>query len=320
LADSGRWNIRILVDKSPVSLELIVLGGVREPARHRRRQSRMKLSKYLCAVALIMTLAGCQGSAKGAGGGGSSSGSTAATTSSATSAAPAPSLPPPTPLKRVAELSYSGGFVVGNGLAVPVVAAYSDGTVVITGHSRLTLTPGALAVLVSTLQQDLKGQPTTTVLQPRTGHGNPDGASTVVAVYQPGGTYQSVYALGLGASTASQYPAGVADAFTKLQALTSDQTTSYTSTKVRYSVKCPTDTTSPVKPWPSAIPQPGAGQQDTCLEVKTVDGPVAAAVRAACLSLDSSPGQPPRPVTTTYRSARGLRICQWRLALPDEAS
>lgn len=277
-------------NKDSGPFELIVVRQAREPARHGPRPSRMKLSKYLCAVALIMSVAGCQGASKAGGGTGSPTGSGSSSSSASTSSAVSPpstagtpSLPPPSPLKRVAELSYSGGFKNGGELAVPVAVAYSDGTVVLTGDKRLTLTPGALAVLISTLQHDLKGQPTTTVLQPKTGHGNPDGASTVVAVYQPGGTYQSVYALGLGAGTIAQYPAGVADAFTRLQGLTSDQTTPYTTTKVRYSLKCPAQTTSPEKPWPSAIPQPGAGRQGDCLEVRSADGAAAAAVRAACV-------------------------------------
>lgn len=300
----------------------------------------MKLSKYLCAVALIVSVAGCQSSAKAGGGTGTSPG--ASTSSSAAGGSPGgsggspggsggsggsgtpspsghPSLPPPTPLKRVAELSHSGGFAVGNELSVPAVAVYSDGSVVLGGDKRLTLTPGALAMLIGTLQPDLKGQPTTTLL-PKDGHAIPDAASTVMAVYQPDGTYQSVYALGLGAGSTSQFPPGVGDAFKTLQALTSDATTPYTPPRIHYAMKCPTETGGAVKPWPSGVPQPGVGRPNTCLELKTVDGAAAAAVQAACTGTLVTPGQPPQSAPTVYRSANGLRICRWRYALPDEAS
>lgn len=315
-------------NEDSVFLEREVVRRTGEPAPHRPRPRRMKLSKYLCAVALIIGVAGCQSSAKAGGGTGSSPGAStsgsAATGSSEGSGMPSPSsghpsLPPPTPLKRVAELGYSGGFILGNELSVPVAAVYSDGTVVFTGDKRLTLTPGALDNLVGTLQADLSGQSTAATLLPKNGHANPDGASTVVAVYQPDGTYQKVYALGLGAGSASQFPPGVGDAFLKLQALTSDSTTPYTSPRVRYSMKCPTENGGTVKPWPSGVPQAGVGQPNTCLEVKTADGTTAAAVRAACTGTEATSGQP-QPAPTVYRSANGSRVCHWRNALPDEAS
>ena len=271
----------------------------------------MKLSKCLCAVTLIVSVTACQSPAKSGGASGSSS------SSAPSSASADPSLPPPTPLKRVAEISYQGGFALRSDLSVPKVAVYSDGTVVFDGAKRLTLTPGALDMLVSTVQQDLKGQPTGKVLLSQGGHVNPDEGSTGVGVYQPGGTYEIVYAQGLAADTESQYPAGVGDAFAKLQALTSDATTPYTTTSVRYAVTCPTGGTGPERPWPSGVPQPGTGQQPNCLELKSADGATADAVRAACSDTGTPAGQP-QPAMTVYRSDKGPRICRWRYALPDE--
>ncbi|MBS2535546.1 hypothetical protein KGQ20_22545 [Catenulispora sp. NF23] len=263
----------------------------------------MRLSKYLCAVVLIASVAGCH--------------------SSTSAAPPSPSadpvLPQGGPVQRLAELSYSGGFHAPNALAPPTVAVYSDGVVVFGAAKKLTLTPGALAVVVSALQPDLAGQPGT-VLQPKDGHPIPDAATTAVGVLQPGGKYQLVHALGLAAGREGQYPVPVADAFDKLQKLTTYATTPYTATRVRYAVQCPTTGgASTEKPWPTALPQPGAGQPGNCLEVDVADGAAAAAVRAACVATapDGSSGTPPGAVV--YRAAKGLRICSWRYALPDEA-
>lgn len=265
----------------------------------------MKRSKYLYAVALIISVAGCQRSPNARGPVGSpSAGGTPSV----------PLLPPSGVLTRVAELSYSGGFVAGSALRVPAVVAYSDGTVVFDGHRRLTLTPGALDMLVSALQQDLKGQPGG-VLKPKDGHAIPDVPTTVVGVYQPGGGYQTVAALGLDTSSESQYPAPVADAFAKLHALTSDATTPYTTTKVRYNVTCPSTRNGPGQPWPKALPQPGAGQPNTCLEQHVADGALAGAVRVACTETDT---RQPQPAMVVYRADNGPRVCIWRYALPDE--
>jgi hypothetical protein len=274
----------------------------------------MKMSKYLCAVALIVSVAGCQSATSTSVG---SAPSSTAPSNTKPSTAPTPSvplLPPVGRLTRVAELSYSGGLGGRNDLAVPAVVAYSDGTVVFNGQKRLTFTPGALDVLVSTLQKDLSGQPTTTVLQP-SGHAIADATTTVLGVYQPGGSYQTVSALGLDAGTASGFPAPVADAFAKLQTVTSDATTPYTTTRVRYSVTCPSGTSGPEQPWPKAVPQPGAGQPNTCEELRTLDGAAADAVRAACTDVNT---RQPQPATVVYRTASGPRICRWRYALPDE--
>ena len=73
-------------------------------------------------------------------------------------------------------------------------------------------------MLVSTLQNDLAGQPET--LPPPKGARDPDVAATVLGVYQPGGAYQTVAAPGLNTGTAADFPAPVADAFAKLQAVT----------------------------------------------------------------------------------------------------
>lgn len=270
----------------------------------------MKVSKYLCAGALIISVAGCQSPAK------ISSGAPPASGGPTSSAAPTPSvplLPPVGTLTRVAELSYSGGFSVRSDLAVPAVVAYSDGTVVFNGQKRLTFTPGALDVLVSTLQKDLAGQPKT--LPPPKGHVIPDVATAVLGVYQPGGAYQTVAAPGLTASTAADFPAPVADAFAKLHAVTSDATTPYTTTKVRYSVTCPPGASGPEKAWPQGLPQPGAGQPNTCQELRTLDGPAADTVRAACTDVNT---RQPQPATVVYRTDSGPRICRWRYALPDE--
>jgi hypothetical protein len=276
----------------------------------------MKMRKYLCAVALIISVAGCQSSTKA---GGSAGPSSAGASTSAGVSPSVPLLPPAGVVKRVAEISYSGGFAVRSELSPPAVAVYSDGTVVFNAQKRLTLTPGALDYLVQGLQQDLKGQPSTKVLLPKGGHANPDGATTVVGVYQPGGAYQTVYALGLGTSTEPQYPAPVADAFAKLQALTSDATTPYTTTKVRYSVQCPVSANGPVQPWPAGLPQPGSSQPATCTEMHSVDGAAATVVRAACAGTATPPGRP-QPAATVYRSDKGPRVCLWRYALPDETS
>ncbi|MEY9864072.1 hypothetical protein ABH935_009726 [Catenulispora sp. GAS73] len=267
----------------------------------------MEMRKYLCAVALIISVAGCQSSTKAGGAGGTA-------TSGASPSVPL--LPPAGVVTRVAEVSYSGGFVVRSALAAPAVAVYSDGTVVFDARKRLTLTPGALDYLVQGVQQDLKGQSSTKVLLPKGGHAIPDGAITVLGVYQPGGAYQTVRALVLGVSTESEYPAPVADAFAKLQALTSDAATPYTGTKVRYEMQCPPNGTGPVQPWPAGLPQPGAAD---CAEVHSADGAVATAVRAACTGIDTPSGQR-QPAATVYRSDKGLRICRWRYALPDETS
>ncbi|ACU70111.1 hypothetical protein Caci_1186 [Catenulispora acidiphila DSM 44928] len=293
------------------------------------------MSKYLYAVALIISVTGCQSSAKAGGGAGSSSSagattpSTSGTSSSSSASSPSspsgsasvsptvPLLPPTGVLTRVAELSTSGGFVGTNALAVPTVAVYSDGTVVLAGQKRLTLTPGALDMLVSTLQDDLKSQPATTVLLPKGGHANPDESATVVGVYQPGGKYQTVSALGLNTGTASQYPAPVADAFAKVQALTTDAATPYTTTKVRYVLQCSPQENSPQKPWPTGLPQPARSQPVNCSEAHNADGAVAAAVRAACTDTNT---RQPQPAVTVYGSASGARICRWRYALPDETS
>ncbi|WP_370374191.1 hypothetical protein [Catenulispora sp. GP43] len=276
------------------------------------------MSKYLYAVALIVSVAGCQSSAKAGGGAPPPSADASPSITSPSAASPSPPLLPPAgTLTRVAELSYSGGFAVRGDLAVPAVVVYSDGTVVFNGQKRLTFTPGALDVLVSTLQKDLAGQPTKTVLQPNGGHPIPDVATTVLGVYQPGGTYQTVSALGLAAGNASRFPAPVADAFAKLQALTSDATTPYTTTKVRYAVTCPSGAGGPEQPWPKALPQPGTGQPNTCLELRTIDGPAADAVRAACTDVNT---RQPQPATIVYRTDSGPRICRWRSALPDETS
>ncbi|WP_370351857.1 hypothetical protein [Catenulispora sp. EB89] len=182
------------------------------------------------------------------------------------------------------------------------------------------LTPGALDYLVQAVQQDLKGQPSTKVLVPKGGHAIPDGATTVLGVYQPGGVYQTVDALELGASNGSQYPAPVADAFGKLQALTSDATTPYTAAKVRYAMQCPSGASGSVQPWPAGLPQPAAGAGTAnCAEVHTADGAAATAVRAACVGTNTPSGRP-QPAATVYRSDKGPRICQWRYALPDETS
>ncbi|WP_194909365.1 hypothetical protein [Catenulispora rubra] len=255
------------------------------------------MRKYLCAVALIISVAGCTSSTKAGGGAG-------------------PLLPPAGVVTRVAEISYSGGFVVRSALAAPAVVVYSDGSVVFNAQKRLTLTPGALDYLVQGVQQDLKGQSSSKVLVPKSGHAIPDGAITVLGVYQPGGAYQTVRALVLNASTESEYPAPVADAFAKLQALTSDATTPYTATKVRYEMQCPPDANGPVQPWPAGLPQPGVAD---CTEVHSTDGAAATAVRAACTGVDTPSGKP-QPAATVYRSDKGPRICRWRYALPDETS
>lgn len=296
------------------------------------------MSKYLYAVALIISVTGCQSSAKAGGGAGSSSSAGATTpgtssplgpssasspsspsspSGSAAASPTVPLLPPPGVLTRVAELSTSGGFVGTNVLAVPTVAVYSDGTVVLAGQKRLTLTPGALDMLVSTLQDDLKGQPANTVLLPKGGHANPDESATVVGVYQPGGKYQTVSALGLNTGTSSQYPAPVADAFAKVQALTTDDATPYTTTKVRYVLQCSPQENSPQKPWPAGLPQPAQSQRVNCSEAHNADGAVAAAVRAACTDTNT---RQPQPAVTVYGSADGARICRWRYGLPDETS
>jgi len=275
----------------------------------------MKQTKYLCAVALIIGVTGCQSSAKSGGAAGATSGG--ASTSASPSVSPSvPLLPPSGALTRVAEMGHSGGFAAPNELAVPAVVAYSDGTVVLNGQKHLTLTPGALDVLISTLQQDLKGQPASEIL-PKGEHAIPDAASTDIGVYQPGGTYQMVHALALDTDNAAQYPAPVADAFAKLQALTSDATTPYTTTKVRYSVKCSTAAGGPEQPWPKALPQPGAGQPTTCVELHTVDGAAADAVKSACTATDT---RQPQPAVVVYRTDNGPRVCRWRYALPDETS
>lgn len=213
-------------------------------------------------------------------------------------------------------MGHSGGFTAPNELAVPAVVAYSDGTVVFNGHKRLTLTPGALDMLISTLQQDLKGQPTSVIL-PKGAHAIPDASSTDIGVYQPGGAYQMVHALALNTGNEAEYPAPVADAFAKMQALTSDATTPYTTTKVRYSVKCSTAAGAPEQPWPKALPQPGAGQPNTCLELHTADGAAADAVKTACTATDT---RQPQPAVVVYRTDNGPRVCRWRYALPDETS
>lgn len=272
----------------------------------------MKLSKYLCAAALIISVAGCQSSAKAGG----------SAPPSSTSASPSGSLlPPPGVVKRVAELSSTGGFASGNELRPPVVAVFSDGSVVFGAEKRLTLTPGALDYLVQEVQTDLKGQPAGKVLMPKSGHGNPDEPTTVLGVYQPGGAYQTVDALGLEVDTTSQYPAPVADAYTKLHALTSDATTPYTTTSVRYSMWCPLGGNAPVQPWPAGLPQPGPAKPGSggCTEVRSADGAAAAAVRSACAATETPPGHP-QPQATVYRSNQGPRICAWRYALPDETS
>ena len=278
----------------------------------------MEMRKYLCAVALIISVAGCQSSTKAGGSAGPSS--AGASTSSAGASPSVPLLPPAGVVTRVAEISYSGGFAVRTALAAPAVVVYSDGTVVFNAQKRLTLTPGALDYLVQGVQQDLKGQPSAKVLLPKSGHAIPDGATTTVGVYQPGGAYQTVEALGLGASNGSQYPAPVADAFAKLQALTSDATTPYTTTKARYTMQCPPSGNGPVQPWPAGLPQPGAGAGTAnCTEVHSADGAAATAVRAACVGTNTPSGQP-QPAATVYRSDKGPRICRWRYALPDETS
>jgi hypothetical protein len=213
-------------------------------------------------------------------------------------------------------MGHSGGFAAPNELAVPAVVAYSDGTVVFDGQKRLTLTPGALDVLISTLQEDLKGQPTSVIL-PKGAHAIPDASTTNIGVYQPGGAYQMVHALALNTDNEAEYPAPVADAFAKLQALTSDATTPYTTTKVRYSVKCSTPAGSPEQPWPTALPQPGVGQPTTCLELHTADGPAADAVKTACTATNT---RQPQPAVVVYRTDNGPRVCRWRYALPDETS
>lgn len=263
----------------------------------------MKMSKYLCAVALIVSVAGCA--------------SRTSAGNAPPSGVPTPSvplLPPAGALTRVAELSHSGGLGGRDDLAVPAIVAYSDGTVVFNGQKRLTFTPGALDMLVSTLQKDLAGQPAKTVLQP-SGHAIADAATTVLGVYQPGGAYQTVSALGLEPATAGEFPAPVADAFAKLQALTADATTPYTTTRVRYSVTCSSGVSGPEQPWPKAMPQPGAGQPTTCQELRTVDGAAADAVRTACTAMNT---RQPQPATVVYRTDNGPRICRWRSALPDE--
>ena len=277
------------------------------------------MSKYLCAVTLIIGVTGCQSSTNAAGGGASSSPPGASSPSgSRPSVSPTvPLLPPAGVLTRVAELSSAGGIAGADAMAVPTVAVYSDGTVVLSGQKRLTLTPGALDVLVSTLQQDLKDQPAKTVLQPKGGHPYPDETTTVLGVYQPGGTYQTVSALGLSTGTASQYPAPVADAFAKVQALTSDAATPYTTTKVRYSLRCAPQQVGVQRPWPTGLPQPTAGQPIICLEVHNADGAVATVVRAACTDTNT---REPQPAAIAYRSDNGLRICAWRYALPDETA
>jgi hypothetical protein len=283
----------------------------------------MKQTKYLCAVALIISVAGCQSSAKSGGSAGATSAGASTSGGASTSASASPSVSPSVPLlppsgvlTRVAEMGHSGGFAAPNELAVPAVVAYSDGTVVFDGQKRLTLTPGALDVLISTLQQDLKGQPSSQIL-PKGAHAIPDASSTDIGVYQPGGTYQMVHALALNTGNEGEYPAPVADAFAKMQALTSDASTPYTTTKVRYAVKCSTAAGGPEKPWPTALPQPGAGQPTTCLELHTADGPAADAVKAACTATDT---RQPQPAVVVYRTDNGPRVCRWRYALPDETS
>jgi hypothetical protein len=275
----------------------------------------MKQTKYLGAVALIISVAGCQSSAKAGGSAGATSGG-ASTSASASVSPSVPLLPPPGVLTRVAEMGHSGGFAAPNELAVPAVVAYSDGTVVFGGQKRLTLTPGALDMLIGTLQQDLKGQPAS-VIFPKGGHAIPDASTTDIGVYQPGGAYQVVRALALNTGNEAEYPAPVADAFTKLQALTADATTPYTTTKVRYSVKCSTSAGSPEQPWPKALSQPGAGQPTTCLELHTADGAAADAVKTACTATDT---RQPQPAVVVYRTDNGPRVCRWRYALPDETS
>jgi hypothetical protein len=217
----------------------------------------------------------------------------------------------------VAELGSEGGFVNGTELRVPQVAVYSDGSVVLGADKRVTLDAGAYSALITTLRQDLKGQPGT-VLRPTDGsHVVADIPSTVVAVRQADGTYQKVAAIDLAdIGKKGGYPAPVYDAYVKLQALTSAPgATPYTFTRVRYSLQCAPPNTA-VKAWPAGLPQPG--QSQVCEESHLADGAVASVVSKVCQT-PWQPGQP-NPSVVAYRSSTHPMVCLWRYALPDETS
>ncbi|MFL6114479.1 MAG: hypothetical protein ACJ786_24435 [Catenulispora sp.] len=217
----------------------------------------------------------------------------------------------------MAELHTEGGFIATPPRLQPLaVVVYSDGTVVLDARRRYTLDAGALSTLISAVRQDLAGLPAT--LNPMHGHSVPDIATTVLGVRTADGGYQTVRANALlQTGKDGGYPASLYDAYTKLNALNATAGTPFTAPRVRYLLSCPGTSTAP-QPWPTGLPQPTSAEESNCAETHIVGGPVADAVRAACLAY--VPGDLQMKATVPYRSDQGVRTCQWRYALPDETS
>ncbi|NUR62413.1 MAG: hypothetical protein HOV87_27710 [Catenulispora sp.] len=279
----------------------------------------MKLTSGICVTALILGgTAACASSASSpaAGGGGSSSPST----TSVGSTTPETSASSPSSggqVQRLAEIHAEGGFA-GNQprLQPPAVVVYSDGTVVLNALKQHTLTPANLTKLMTTLRKDLDGLPED--VKP-TSRPIPDIATTVLVVRKADGSEQTVRASGLPQiGKEGGYPAPLYDAYTKLDALSADPGTPFTSSKVRYLLQCPVTTQDKPKPWPAAVPQPTRAGDGNCTEMPVVEGAAADAVRAACQP--AMPGDGQAKPTVPYQSDKGVRTCQWRYALPDETS
>jgi hypothetical protein len=171
-----------------------------------------------------------------------------------------------------------------------------------------------VADLDAALAKDLAGQPPVLSLK----HAVPDVGSAVLGVRQTDGSYQRVTAAGLRElGSQAGYPAGVLDAFGRLQALSqsaaSGPTQPYVSDTVRLVYLCATPT-SAGKSWPAGLPQPTHSATGAdCTESSVVGGAAAQAAKTACAQFGDSTTQPP-----AYSSDKGARACEWRPALPDE--
>ncbi|GAA2054483.1 hypothetical protein GCM10009839_73320 [Catenulispora yoronensis] len=194
---------------------------------------------------------------------------------------------------------------------------YSDGTVVVDAGKRSTLNLPVLNGLVSTVRKDLGGMPAT--VKPSDGRTIPDIPITVLGILQADGTYQIVRASGLQQlGQEGGYPAPLYDAFTKLNALTTTPSTAYIGANVRYQLQCPATATG-AQPWPVGLPQPANSAGASCVEFHVAGGAAATAVRTACVPFMPQSGDAMK-TPVPYQSAKGVRTCTWRYALPDETS